>query len=277
MKNCLSKFLTSCHICQIVGKPNQTIPSAPLIPIPIMGNLFEKIIIDCVGPLTTTLIGNKYILTIMCTSTRFPIAIPLKNITSKSIANNLLHIFTIYGINKGIQSDQWTKFTSDLFRAVLKELNIVAVASSAYHTESQGALEHFHQTLKAMLKCYCLDTILDFNERLPFLLFAVRKSKQELLYGREVRGPLKFMKDNWLKEHSVEYPKVSVKTYLTNLREKLERVLQLARESLETIKTVMKKIFDHKAKSREIQPGDQVLKFYLFQDLIYPLMFKDLI
>ena len=28
------KFCRSCHVCQLVGKPNQKIPSAPLIPIP---------------------------------------------------------------------------------------------------------------------------------------------------------------------------------------------------------------------------------------------------
>ncbi|KAL1277159.1 hypothetical protein QQF64_023832 [Cirrhinus molitorella] len=30
--------------------------------------------------------------------------------------------------------------------------------------ESQGALERFHETLKAMLRCYCLDTGKDWAE-----------------------------------------------------------------------------------------------------------------
>ncbi|XP_066518564.1 uncharacterized protein [Hoplias malabaricus] len=51
LKSDVSNFCRSCHVCQLVGKPNQSIPSAPLHPIPVMGEPFEKILLDCVGPL----------------------------------------------------------------------------------------------------------------------------------------------------------------------------------------------------------------------------------
>ncbi len=49
------KFCNSCHVCQVVGKPNQTIPVAPLQPIPAMAEPFSHVLIDCVGPLSKTL------------------------------------------------------------------------------------------------------------------------------------------------------------------------------------------------------------------------------
>ena len=55
----------------MVGKPNQTIPKAQLQPIPACDEPFSRILIDCVGPLPRTKSGNEYLLTIMCTSTRF--------------------------------------------------------------------------------------------------------------------------------------------------------------------------------------------------------------
>ena len=64
----------------MVGKPNQTIPKAQLQPIPAFDEPFSRILINCVGPLPRTKSGNEYLLTIMCTSTRFPEAIPLRNI-----------------------------------------------------------------------------------------------------------------------------------------------------------------------------------------------------
>ena len=73
----------------MVGKPNQTIPKAQLQPIPAFDEPFSRILIDCVGPLPRTKSGNEYLLTIMCTSTCFPEAIPLRNIKTKSIAKLL--------------------------------------------------------------------------------------------------------------------------------------------------------------------------------------------
>lgn len=52
----------SCHVCQLAGKQNQSIPLAPLHPIPVIGEPFEGIIIDCVGPLPKSKSGYQYIL-----------------------------------------------------------------------------------------------------------------------------------------------------------------------------------------------------------------------
>ena len=72
LKSDVSKYCKTCHTCQMVGKPNQTIPKAQLQPIPAFDEPFSRILIDCVGPLPRTKSGNEYLLTIMCTSTRFP-------------------------------------------------------------------------------------------------------------------------------------------------------------------------------------------------------------
>ena len=44
----VSEFCKSCHECQIIGKPNQKIPPAPLLPIPAFEEPFSRIFIDCV-------------------------------------------------------------------------------------------------------------------------------------------------------------------------------------------------------------------------------------
>ena len=55
-------FCRSCHECQVVGKPNQNVPKAPLNPIPVMEEPFAKVIIDCVGPLPKTRKGQEFCL-----------------------------------------------------------------------------------------------------------------------------------------------------------------------------------------------------------------------
>ena len=147
----------------------------------------------------------------MCASTRFPEAIPLRIISAKSIVKALIKFFTLVGLPKSIQSDQGSNFMSGLFQQVMDELGIKQYRSSAYHPESQGALERFHQTLKNMIRSYCFDTNRDWDERVHLLLFAVRESVQEslgfspleLVFGHSVRGPLKLFKEKLLSHDDV--------------------------------------------------------------------------
>ncbi|XP_072348726.1 uncharacterized protein [Scyliorhinus torazame] len=106
------KFCQSCHTCQVIGKPQAVIKPAPLIPIPAFEELFTRVLIDCVGPLPKTKSGNQYLLTTMDVSTRFPEAIPVRNITAKKIVEEILQFFTRYGLPTEIQSDQGSNFTS---------------------------------------------------------------------------------------------------------------------------------------------------------------------
>ena len=95
----------SCHTCQMVGKPNQTIPIAHLQPIPAFDEPFSQIIFDCVGPVPKTMSGCQYLLTIICASTRFPEAIPLRNIKTKTIiiVKALVKFFTFAGLPRSVQ------------------------------------------------------------------------------------------------------------------------------------------------------------------------------
>lgn len=105
---------------------------------------------------------------------------------------------------------------SRVFAQVVKELHAKHVTSSPYHPESQGALERFHQTLKVMLRKFCLESGKEWDEGLPLLLFAIREAKQELLgfnpaelvFGHVVRGPLRLLREKWLSETPEASPSV---------------------------------------------------------------------
>ena len=112
LKSEVAKYCRSCHVCQLAGKPNQIIPPAPLHPIPVLGEPFDRIIIDCVVPLPRTKSGNQYLLTIMCAATRFPEAVPVRNITAKSVVKALTKFFSTFGLPRVIQTDQGTNFQS---------------------------------------------------------------------------------------------------------------------------------------------------------------------
>ena len=268
MKKDVADFIRTCHICQISGKPNQVIPRAPLQPIVVPHEPFHKIIIDCVGPLPRTKKGHQYLLTILCPTTRYPIAIPLRNISAKAIVKTLLKIFTTFGIPKEIQSDRGSNFTSDLFAKILKELGIKQTLSSAYHPESQGALERWHQTFKSMLKKYCLESESEWDEGVDFLLFAIREAPQEtlgfspfeMLFGRTIRGPLSVIKDEWLNTPSSKTQ--TIQQFINELKNTLQKVRKIATENLKEVQLEMKTDYDKMTKVRKFKPGDLVLAYF---------------
>jgi len=95
--------------------------------------------------------GNRYLLTIMCASTRFPEEISLRTIKAPKIVRALIKFFTLVGLPKSVQSDQGSNFMSHLFQEVMFQLGIRQVKSTPYHPQSQGDLKRFHQTLKNMM------------------------------------------------------------------------------------------------------------------------------
>ena len=102
---------------------------------------------------------------------------------------------------------------SGVFQQVMHALGIKQYRSSAYHPESQGALERFHQTLNNMIRSYCFNTEKDWDEGIHLLLFAGRETVQnslgfspfELVFGHTVRGHLKLLNENFLftRRHSL--------------------------------------------------------------------------
>ena len=60
----------------------------------------------------------------MCASTRFPEAVPLRNIKTKTIVKAIVKFFTFVGLPRSVQSDQGSNFMSGIFHQAMHELGI---------------------------------------------------------------------------------------------------------------------------------------------------------
>ena len=67
---------------------------------------FERISIDLVGPKSMSPAGNRYLLTVIDEYSRFPFAIPLKDIFAQSVIRSLKSIFSLCGTPGFIHSDR---------------------------------------------------------------------------------------------------------------------------------------------------------------------------
>ena len=273
LKRDVAKWCNECHTCQLGGKPNQSIPQAPLQPIPAFDEPFSHIIFDCVGPFPKTKSQNEYLLTIMCSSTSFPESIPLRSNKTHAILHALIKFFTLFGLPKSIQSDQGTNFMAHTFQQVMNQLRIIllmwktCISTGAYHPESQGALERFHKTLKTLIRMYCIENSRDWDEGVHLLLFAIRESVQEslgfspfeLVFGHVVQGPVLLLKEKWLDE---DPEKIIVLKYVPTFKDRLFRAGQMAKRNLQESQRKMKVWYNRKTKSRCFEPGDRVLVLF---------------
>lgn len=89
-------------------------------------------------------------------------------------------LITFVGLPKIEQSDQGSNFTSKLFQQMMGQLDVASIKSSGYHPQSQDALGQFHSRLKNRIRTY-LKHFKEWNEGIPFLVFATRESVQESL------------------------------------------------------------------------------------------------
>ena len=178
----------------------------PIVDIP-----FKRVAIDIVGEIfPASSRGHRYILTLVDYATRYAEAVPLKSITTTSVAEALVGIFSRVGIPEEILSDRGTQLTSAQMREVGRLLSLKQLTTTPYHPQCNGLVERFNGTLKMMLKRMCAEKPKDWDRYISALLFAYREAPQEslgfspfeLLYGRTVKGPLQILRKLWTKEET---------------------------------------------------------------------------
>ncbi|XP_049447271.1 uncharacterized protein LOC125897860 [Epinephelus fuscoguttatus] len=229
----VAQFCRSCPQCQKTSIRGLT--KAPLQPLPIISTPFECLGMDIVGPVEKSKTGNRFMLVITDYGTRYPEVFPLKSIKAKTVAFSLVQFFSRVGFPHEILTDQATNFMSTLLKQVYQLLGIKSVRTTPYHPQTDGLTERFNQTLKQMLRKFVNETGSDWDHWLPYLLFAYWEVPQastgfspfELLCGHEVRGPLTLLRETWEVEQGREEP-VNVISYVIQMREKLQRMSQLA-------------------------------------------------
>jgi len=129
-----------------------TVSKAPPGKLPLGETPFSVICVDIVGPVSPPSEGFQYILTAIDMCTRFPEAVPLKDISTSTVAEALLNMFSRVGLPNRIHSDRGSQFTSEMMREVYRLLDIRQSATTPYRAMGNGTVENFNKTIKNLLK-----------------------------------------------------------------------------------------------------------------------------
>ena len=259
------RYVKSCDLCQRGGN-RKVGGKAPLMSMPIVKDPFDTVYIDLVGEVQpSSAEGHRWILTMMCASTRFPIAIPMKRIDSVSIAEELMNQFNIFGHPRLIISDNGANISSSILKEANRLYGTQMHKIPVYRPESNSVLERSHQVMKTILRKLIVEQPKMWHRFISPLLFAIRSTNNvsgyspfQLLFGRACRSHLTLLKELWTKNDSESESK-TLYQYVLDLRERIESTCEMAQKELDKIQRRNHRYNNVHAKLRILQPGDSVL------------------
>lgn len=235
-----------------------------------VGAPLERIAIDVMGPLPTSLTGNKYLLVICDYFTKFAHAVPMRNQEADTVAKTLVDNFiTIFGVPMQIHTDQGSNFESNLFKGLCKLLDIDKTRTTVMRPQSDGMAERCMRTLEDMLSSFVSIHQKDWDTFISVLMMAYRSSIHEsigvspcrMMYGREINLPV----DLLFGKPSVETgTNKNVSEYISDIENVILSIHEFARDRLSFSSDVMKRLYDHKIHHKLYNPGDPVW-YYQYQ------------
>ena len=86
--------------------------------IPIIKTPLSQVAIHLIGPLPASDWGDRWVLTLVDSATRYSKAIPLKCIETADVAERLVSIFSRVGVPEEMLSDRGAQFTSELMQEI---------------------------------------------------------------------------------------------------------------------------------------------------------------
>ena len=119
--------------------------------------------------------GARYIITIVEYVTKWAEAEPVETCYSEIDAKFIYeNIITRFGCPLTLISDQGTHFINKTIKTLTDQFQINHHRSTAYHPQSNGAIEAFNKTLTRGLTKICNADKDDWDEKIPTVLWAYR-------------------------------------------------------------------------------------------------------
>lgn len=196
MRAFVTKYLKSCDECQRYKATN--LKPAGLLQTPVLHQRFEVLAMDLFGPLPEGPRGEKWILLVEDTASRWVELFALCDSTAETCAKILIEeVFLRYGIPRRVVSDNGSQFVSAVMQKVMYVLGVQQTLIPVYHPEANPA-ERKNRELKQLLAILVGPEHRRWPTVLPAVRFALNsahnigtgQSAAYLTFARELRSPM---------------------------------------------------------------------------------------
>ncbi|PNF39993.1 hypothetical protein B7P43_G15585 [Cryptotermes secundus] len=261
MRRDIENYVRKCASCQ---RNKHTVPytkmamevtDTPYAP-------FEKISLDCMGPLPLTEQGNKYILTCQDQLSKYLVAIALPNQEAVTIARALVdNVITVFGSPGSILTDCASNFTGEVMRHLCKLLRISRVNTTPFRPQSNGSVERSHAVITEYLRHFICHEQNDWDTLLPTAAFVYNTTPHtstkycpfELVFGGKPSMPGLLQRRPSCSSYDER------EDFVSSLKERLQYSHEVARKALLNSKEVSKRYYDQKENTVTFREGDLVL------------------
>jgi len=195
MKDDITKFIDSCVACKAkAGRPDNDGLQQPMLDATSPMSILH---VDCQGPLPLSK-GFRYLLTCICSFSRFPFAWPIRSRSKEDIIDTLYrNLICVFGVPDILVCDNEGALRSNDMKIIRKTLNIQMKFSNGYNPKHQAFIERFHRHLNAQLKIFTNEYADDWAYLVDSCLWAYRISvcktsgfsPYHLLFGRSPNIP----------------------------------------------------------------------------------------
>ena len=166
MEKDVTDYIQKCLICQYYKLKGGKAPHMPrsIPPYP-----FYMISLDLVGPMTTTIRGNTFILVCQDAFSKWVEMIPLPDARVSTVADAFMtNVVVRYGPPMKILTDRGSQFTASLFAKMCAFLGVRSLLTTAYRPQCNGANERTHRELKRYLGMFMGIDDIDTELKVPW-------------------------------------------------------------------------------------------------------------
>ena len=261
------KWCRTCHECQTAKATRPRNKGKMILPKP-MQRPFQTVGIDLLGPLPTSLKGNRYVLTVLDHFTHWPILIPVPNKEARTLAEALFaNVILEHGAFERLLSDRENTLAAPVVASLMELMKTRRCFTSAYQPSTNGMVERCHRWINCALRIYSsLDpTDRDWETSLKIAEWAYRTSTLsgtnhtpfKCMYARDPVFPADALNAKLMpKTMTTQHEYVAwLQTRLATIHDTLSQITLKLRKK-------MKEKYDSRRNDTELNVGDQVLAFF---------------
>ena len=226
-----------------------------------VGYPMEEIAIDLAGPYPESSSGNKYVLVVVDSFSKWMEAYAIPNIEAQTVAEKLvLEFFSRFGVPMQIKTDQGRQFDCSLFEAMCEMLEVRHKMSTAFHPQGNSRVERMVKVVGNLVATFCR-TYKEWDRNLPLLTLAYRSTVHEvtgftpnyIMTGREVSLPMDVMLGS-IKEQD----RVTAPDYVQRLKSRMDACFSEVRTSLKEFGERQRKYYNLSTHGEMFKPGQVV-------------------
>jgi RNase H-like domain found in reverse transcriptase/Integrase zinc binding domain/Chromo (CHRromatin Organisation MOdifier) domain len=252
-------YVTTCHSCQ-KNKPSHQLPVGLLKPLEIPNRQWSHVSMDFIGPLPKSNGYNAIAVVVDKLTKLVHLIATTTTVTAKEVALLFYdNVVRLHGVPEAIITDRDTRFTSLLWKELMKLMSIQQRMSSAFHPQSDGQTERTNRTLETMLRHYVNGRNNDWAIHLTAAEIAINNCQQSstkyspfyMNYGFNPRFP-------FLTQSTINAPVSSTVPAAEEIVKTIQLTTQQAIQNLHKAQQQQSQYANRKRREDEFKVGEQV-------------------